>query len=120
METYDVYEIYYHGKIFDYNNMLINNGEYGRGSFSKYVCDNGDWDLVASYNNLKEAYRMWEGKWARYAETKLDEYDYCFFTVIMYKLEKTIRDENEEPIESHDIAEAIAFLGENEVENGKN
>jgi hypothetical protein len=38
----------------------------------------------------------------------------------MYKLEKTIRDENEEPIESYDIAEAIAFLGENEVKNGEN
>ena len=121
METYDVYEIYYRGKVADYKDMISDGNEgYCRGSFADYVYKNGDCDLVATYDSLKEAYRMWEGRWAKYAETKLDEYDYHIFTVVMYKLEKTIRDENEEPIESYNIAESIAFLGENEVKNGEN
>ena len=56
METYDVYEIYYRGKVADYKDMISDGNEgYCRGSFADYVYKNGDCDLVATYDSLKEA-----------------------------------------------------------------
>ena len=88
MKTYDVYEIYYRGNISNCENE----------DFQENVFDEGDWDLVKTYTDEKEAYRMWRGKWSKMAKTTVDEDG--FFTAYMYSFEITERDENDEPVES--------------------
>lgn len=88
MKTYDVYEIYYRGNISNCENE----------DFQENVFDEGDWDLVKTYTDEKEAYRMWRNKWSKIAKTTVDEDG--FFTAYMYSFEITERDENDEPIES--------------------
>jgi len=100
MKTYDIYEIYYRGKISDCENEDI----------QKYVFENGDWDLVKTYTDEKEAHRMWMGKWSKMAETKVDENNDEFFTSVMYNFETTERDENEEPVDSVYIDNAYEEL----------
>lgn len=88
MKTYDVYEIYYRGNISNCENE----------DFQENVFDEGDWDLVKTYTDEKEAYRMWRNKWSKMAKTTVDEDG--FFTAYVYSFEITERDENDEPIES--------------------
>ena len=82
METYDVYEIYYTGKMSEYNDVL----------------------------NEDEAHRMWNGKWSNMAETKINEYDNDFFSATAYVFERTIRNEGGEPIDSYDIDGSVFLL----------
>ena len=80
--------IYYRGNISNCENE----------DFQENVFDEGDWDLVKTYTDEKEAYRMWRSKWSKMAKTTVDEDG--FFTAYMYSFEITERDENDEPIES--------------------
>ena len=112
MKTYDVYEIYYTGKMSEYNNVL-DEDEFGTNKaffLLDYICEHGDWDLVASYKNEDEAHRMWNGKWSNMAETKINEYDNDFFSATAYVFEKTIRNEGGEPIDSYDIDGSVFLL----------
>ena len=104
METYDIYEVYYHGKIDD--NIDMKNGV----DLFYFVRDNGDWDLVKTYNNEKSAYKMWDERWSKKAKTEIDEDDNNFFSATIYVFERTIRDENEEPIDSVDIDGSVFAL----------
>lgn len=98
MKTYDVYEIYYHGNISNCKNK----------DFREFVFEYGDWDLIATYTSEKEAHRMWRDKWSKMAETTVDEDG--FFTACMYSFEITVRDENEEPVDSTYIDNAYQKL----------
>ena len=112
METYDVYEIYYHGKMSEYKDVL-NEDEFGTNKaffLIDYISECGDWDLVASYKNKDEAYRMWDRKWENMAETKIDEDDNDFFSATVYRFEKTIRNEDGEPEDSYDIDGSVFLL----------
>ena len=103
METYDVYEISYCGKI---NDIDLSSGY----DIYDFVFENGEWDLAKSYTNKKVADKMWDEKWAKKAETKIDEDDAEFFSATIYVYETTIRNENGDPIDSYDIDGAVFAL----------
>ena len=111
MLTYDVYTIYYHGKVSDYHECNYD-GNSANLYYELYdfVSEHGEWDLVASYKDYDEAWRMWNDKWSKMAETKLDDDDNDFFSCTMMRFEKTERDENEEPLDSWDLDEEMNFL----------
>ena len=90
METYDIYEVYYHGKIDD--NIDMKNGI----DLFYFVRDNGDWDLVKTYNNEKSAYKMWDARWSKKAKTekkaiKTEQFFACPFDQKMPQYKKILR-----------------------------
>ena len=110
METYDIYEVYYHGKYEDYLK-LMEIDEFERGALFLYnfVYEHGDWYAIATYDNKHDADMAWD-KWAEKAKTEFDEDDKDFFSAIIYVYERTIRDENEEPVNSFDIDGAVELI----------
>lgn len=102
METYDIYEVYYHGKI---NELDLTDGF----DIYYFVTDIGDWDLVDSYTNKEEADKAWD-KWAKNSSTEIDEDDKDFFASTVFVYEKSIRNAINEVMESQEIDGAVEVI----------
>ena len=105
MVTYDIYEVYYHGKVSDY--LESGNELDDAWGMNDYILEHGDWDSVFSTESKVEAWRKWSGTWSELAGIEVDECDSDIFSAVIYRFECSQRDENMDITDSWDIDESI-------------
>lgn len=98
MTTYDIYETTYMG--------YMPNKDMTEEEVYELVLGNGEWDLVKTYTNEDEAWRMWDGTWSYDAYTEKDaDDDILHYCVVV--MEKSERNDDEEIIDSCELDYAV-------------